>query len=137
MGKISSVFTGLKITLTLENICHKTEYAFMKNGMIFHCKAPRDISRVKGRVMKIVLKTNRRTMGKDWTADSSGIAKSGWTRQTLEGDPRSDGWDLLGFTDGSCLAGLAGGISAIPDVPSTIPRLGAIRSAQAHLEGFG
>ena len=105
--------------------------------MIFHCEAPRDGSRVKGKVMRNVSKAYRRAVGKDWAVDSVSIQKTGRTRQALEGKPGSSGWDLLGFADGSRLAGFAGGISAIPNLPPEIPKLGSIRGVEASFEGSG
>jgi len=66
---------------------------------------------------------------------------SRWQRTTKTIKSRNRQWNSLGLAHGSTVAGYAGEISAIPNVPSTSPRVGTFWEIAKHTrstcQGFG
>ena len=65
---------------------------------------------------------------------------SRWQRTTPTTESRNRQWDSLGLAHRSPLAGYAGEVSAVPDVPSTSPRMGTLgetaRNTRSTCQGF-
>lgn len=76
-------------------------------------------------------------MGADRPADSDSPAPARWAGTALAGSPRGAQWPLVDSPLGGAVARLTGAVSALPDVPSPFPAVGAGGGLAARVGNLG
>ena len=80
---------------------------------------------------------NKRTMGNLRAANSSQSSPNRWTGPTVERQPGGSQWYLVGASNRRPLERPSGSISAVPNLPSSLPGMGPIRSHEEDSPGVG
>ena len=78
-----------------------------------------------------------RTMGGSGVVDSGAEQTHGWARTALAGQSGGTRWHPVDTEDRGPLAGFAGSVSAVPDLPSPVPAVGTCWGIRAPTQRSG